>query len=108
MVTYPAHGHTVVELHGEIDIAGVESVGPPLDEATSAPAPAVIIDLRPTGFFDCSGLALLVRAHRRVAERGGRLRLICTSALGLRTLRAGGLFDLLRPVPTLADALRDA
>ncbi|MET7760662.1 STAS domain-containing protein [Streptomyces sp. NPDC005393] len=101
--------HAVVELHGEIDIAGLESVGPLLDAATAAVTPPglVIVDLRTAAFVDCSGLGLLCRAHRRVAERGGRLRLVCDNPLVIRTLHAGRLLDVLRPVPTLYEALRE-
>ncbi|MFI7308531.1 STAS domain-containing protein [Streptomyces hygroscopicus] len=105
--THRIGAYTVVELHGEIDIAGVGSVGPGLDAATAGDEPAVIVDLRPTAFFDCSGLGLLCRAHRRVVERGGRMRLVCDNALILRTLRAGRLLDVLRPVATLDEALRE-
>ncbi|MFI0814468.1 STAS domain-containing protein [Streptomyces sp. NPDC021098] len=104
-LTSRAGGCTVVALHGEIDIAGLAEVGPALDAATGARAPEVVVDLRPTTFFDCSGLGLLSRAHRRVAERGGRLRLVCDDPLILRTLRVGGLLDVLGPVATLEDAI---
>ena len=103
--TYQIGEYTVVELHGEIDIAGLEIVGPHLDDATATPAPAVIIDLRPTAFFDCSGVGLLCRTHRRVVERGGRMRLVCDNALILRTLRVSRLLEVLRPVATLDEAL---
>jgi anti-sigma B factor antagonist len=103
--TSQAGGYTVVALHGEIDIAGLERVGPSLDAATGACTPAVVVDLGPTTFFDCSGLRLLCRAHRRVAERGGTLRLVCDDPLILRTLRVGGLLDVLGPVATLEDAV---
>ncbi|MEU1948934.1 STAS domain-containing protein [Streptomyces sp. NPDC020125] len=105
--THRVGGYTVVELHGEIDIAGVESVGPALDAATAGDEPAVIVDLRPAAFFDCSGLGLLCRAHRRVVERAGRMRLVCDNALILRTLRAGRMLGVLRPVATLDEALRE-
>ncbi len=103
--THRVGGYTVVELHGEIDIAGVGSVGPALDAATSGDRPAVIVDLRPTAFFDCSGLGLLCRAHRRVRERGGRMRLVCDDVLILRTIRAGRMLDVLEPVGTMGEAL---
>jgi anti-sigma B factor antagonist len=104
---YAVGGYTVVELHGEIDIVGRECVGLELDRATSPPAPAVVIDLTPTCFFDCSGLELLCRAYRRVRDRGGRLRVVCDSPLILRTLRVGGLLEVVSPAPTLAEALRE-
>ncbi|MEU8822727.1 STAS domain-containing protein [Streptomyces sp. NPDC048636] len=103
-VLYRVGRCTVVELHGEIDIAGLARVGPQLDAATDTPA--LVVDLTPTAFFDCSGLGLLCRARRRVIERGGRMRLVCSHPLILRTLRAGGLAEVFRPVPTLAEALR--
>ncbi|WP_234356832.1 STAS domain-containing protein [Streptomyces sp. NBRC 110028] len=98
-------GHIVVALHGEIDIAGLGCVGPALDAATGAGTPEVVVDLRPTTFFDCSGLGLLCRAQRRVADRGGRLRLVCDDPLILRTLRVGGLLDALGAVATLEEAV---
>ncbi|MFF7650025.1 STAS domain-containing protein [Streptomyces sp. NPDC007983] len=98
-------GRTVVALHGEIDIAGLADVGPALDAATGAGAPEVVVDLTPTTFFDCSGLGLLCRAQRRVADRGGRLRLVCDDPLILRTLRVGGLLDALDAVATLEEAV---
>lgn len=104
--TYRAADCTVVEVHGEIDIMGVLEVGPPLDAATGGAAATVVIDLTPTTFLDCSGLALLARAHRRTGERGARLRLVCTDPAVLRTLRAGGVTDLLEPLPTVEAAVR--
>ncbi|MFH8365637.1 STAS domain-containing protein [Streptomyces sp. NPDC018031] len=103
--TYRAADCTVVEVHGEVDIMGVLEVGPPLDAATGGAAPLVVIDLTPTTFLDCSGLALLARAHRRTVERGARLRLVCADPMVLRTLRAGGVTDLLEPLPTVDAAL---
>jgi anti-sigma B factor antagonist len=104
--TYRVGEYTVVELYGEIDLVGAASVGPRLDAATAQQVPAVIVDLRQVGFFDCSGMSLLYRAYRRAEERGGRLQVVCDSPLVLRTLRAGELLDLLRPVPALDDALQ--
>ncbi|MBH5336943.1 STAS domain-containing protein [Streptomyces pactum] len=106
--TYRSVECTVVEVHGEVDIMGVLEVGPPLDEATGGTAPLVVIDLTPTTFLDCSGLALLARAHRRTGERGAALRLVCADPALLRTLHAGGVTDLLTPWPTVGAALRDA
>jgi anti-anti-sigma factor len=98
-------GHTVLELHGEIDILAAMEITPFLDSATGGQAPQIVIDLRPVEFFDCSGLRLLYRARRRVLARQGRLHLVCTHPLTLRILKVTGLAHLLPPSASLDEAL---
>ncbi|WP_326783986.1 anti-sigma factor antagonist [Streptomyces sp. NBC_00151] len=100
-----AHGHVVLELHGEIDLLASTEITPLLDAATSDPAPQVVIDLRCVEFFDCSGLRLLYRARRRVLDRGGRLHLVCAHPLTLRMFRLTGLSRILPPTASLEEAL---
>ncbi|WP_367319116.1 anti-sigma factor antagonist [Streptomyces sp. HUAS ZL42] len=98
-------GFTVLEFHGEIDIASSVEIVPHLDAATAAPGPRVVIDLTRVQFFDCSGLRLLYRARSRVLNHDGQLLLVCTHPLTLRVLRVTGLSRLLPPRPTLDAAL---
>ncbi|MFE9020915.1 anti-sigma factor antagonist [Streptomyces sp. NPDC007808] len=98
-------GHTVLELHGEIDIASAVEITPYLDRVTTDPDARIVIDLRNVEFFDCSGLRLLFRARSRVLDHGGRLLLVCTHPLTLRVLRITGLARLLPPHPTPDAAL---
>ncbi|MFF1479248.1 STAS domain-containing protein [Streptomyces sp. NPDC058301] len=98
-------GVTIVELHGEIDIQAVQALRPRLDTLTGDGVGALAVDLRAIRFLDCSGLALLVRAHRRVTERGGSWALVCDHPLTLRILRITALTAVLRPAPTLEQAL---
>jgi anti-sigma B factor antagonist len=97
--------HTVLEFHGEIDIAAAAQITPYLDRATTRPGARVVIDLSGVDFFDCSGLRLLYRARSRVLSQGGELRLVCTHPLTLRILKVTGLARLLPPQPTLEAAL---
>lgn len=98
-------GHTVLELHGEIDILAALEITPYVDAVTGRPEPQIVIDLRPVEFFDCSGLRLLYRARSRVLARGGRLHLVCTRPLTLRVLKVTGLAHLLPPSASLDEAL---
>lgn len=98
-------GVTVAELHGEIDIQAVQALRPRLDTLTGDGVGALVVDLRPIRFLDCSGLNLLVRAHRRVTERGGSWGLVCDHPLTLRILRITALTAVLGPAPTLEQAL---
>lgn len=102
---YGLDGAVVVELHGEIDLLAYQRMVPLLDPITSGPAPTVVIDLTRITFFDCSGVSLLVRAHRRVKARDGRLAVVCDHPLTLRILRITGLTSTLSPLPTLREAL---
>ncbi|MEV0634875.1 anti-sigma factor antagonist [Streptomyces sp. NPDC050619] len=98
-------GHTVLEFHGEIDIAAAMEIIPYLDRVTGRPGTRLVIDLSGVEFFDCSGLRLLHRARGRVLDQGGQLLLVCTHPLTLRVLRVTGLSRLLPPMPTLDAAL---
>jgi anti-sigma B factor antagonist len=105
--TYRLRDITVVELRGEIDLGSAGHVHPHLDAAALAPRPAVVVlDLRPLVFIDCYGLSLLVRARRRIVERGGRVRMACTRTPTRALLTMTGLDGLFQPVPTLEEALR--
>ncbi len=95
----------VVELHGEIDLVAYQRTFPLLDAVAAGPEAVVIIDLSEVDFFDCSGVSLLMRVHRRVAERGGAMRIVCADALTLRILRLTHLTEVLCAAPTLGAAL---
>lgn len=98
-------GHTVVELHGEIDLDADTDLRLHLDGVTCRPFARVVVDLRAVTFIDCVGLSLLVRAHRRVREREGRLLLVSRDPLLLRILHITGLDRPLPAHPTLDHAL---
>ncbi|MEV6393236.1 STAS domain-containing protein [Streptomyces sp. NPDC051907] len=103
---YRSGERTVVELHGEIDIAATTVIGAYLDVVSAIHAHEVVVDLTRVEFFDCSGLALLCRTRRRIAESDGRLWVVCERPAVLRVFRAGGVLALFGPVATLDEALR--
>lgn len=103
--TQQVSGVTVIEFHGEIDIAAAQQILPDLDVATAAPGQTVVIDLTPTAFFDAYGLRLLCHAERRVKERGGWLLLLCPHQMILRVLHAGRLIGRFTPLATREEAL---
>ncbi|MGW0532407.1 STAS domain-containing protein [Streptomyces sp. NPDC003032] len=95
----------VVELHGEIDLVTYQRMVPLFDAVASGPEPIMVVDLSQVGFFDCSGISLLMRAHRRVSGRGGLLCIVCAHPLTLRMLRLTNLTGTLSPAPTVGAAL---
>ena len=98
-------GHTVLEFHGEIDIAAAVEIIPHLDAATGSPGARIVVDLTNVEFFDCSGLRLIYRARHRVLAHDGDLQLVCTHPLTLRVLKVTGLTRLLPPLASLDAAL---
>ncbi|GAA2610602.1 STAS domain-containing protein [Streptomyces axinellae] len=91
-------GRTVLELHGEIDLAVVLATTPQLYTLTASPRPRLVADLRPVTFIDCSGLAMLVDVRSRVLAGGGSFTMVCADPRVLRLLRITGLTSLLAPV----------
>ncbi|MEV1023398.1 STAS domain-containing protein [Streptomyces sp. NPDC050264] len=96
----------VVELFGEIDLLAFQRMAPLVDTVAAGPYRIVVIDLTGTTFLDCSGLSLLVRAHRRATGRGGHVTVVCSHRLTLRIIELSGLTEALHPVATLEEALR--
>ncbi|MEI5100808.1 STAS domain-containing protein [Streptomyces sp. PmtG] len=102
---YESGDSVVVELRGDIDIVAFQRALPVVDPVTSGGAETVVIDLTHTTFFDCSGLALLLRAQRRLASRGGQLRVVCSDPMTLRMMGITGVRISLSPVASLREAL---
>ncbi|MFE9122711.1 STAS domain-containing protein [Streptomyces sp. NPDC007172] len=95
---------TVMELHGEIDLAAALALVPCLDAHTSRAEPLILIDLTHVTFLDCAGLGLLCRARRRAIAEHGELRLVCPHPPALRLLHLARLTDTFRPMRTIAEA----
>jgi anti-anti-sigma factor len=69
----------IVEVHGELDLAGVRGVRDELLRAVAAGS-GLAVDLRPTTYLASAGVALLVEADRAARAAGGRLRLLVAPA----------------------------
>ncbi len=102
---YESDGSVVVELRGEVDLVGFQQATPVLDPVTAGSAETVVIDLTHATFLDCSGLALLMRARRRLTSRGAELRVVCRDPMALRVMGITGLRVVLAPVPSVREAL---
>lgn len=106
--TYRLGTLTVVELFGEIDLAVADAVEPHLAAAAQGPPPPlVLIDLGAVEFIDCFGLSLLVRARRRISDRGGRVVMVCDDRATRKLLALTGLDGVFHPYRHVEDALRD-
>jgi anti-sigma B factor antagonist len=59
----------VIVVTGELDIAAADAVARELIVAERSGARRIALDLRELSFIDCSGVRVIVAAHRRAAER---------------------------------------
>ncbi|MCQ0021675.1 STAS domain-containing protein [Streptomyces somaliensis DSM 40738] len=89
--TVPGPGTVTVALAGELDLHAAERVEPALARLTGDVEHELLLDLAGVTFCDSSGVALLLRAHRRCAAAGARLRLCRVQPLPARVIRALGV-----------------
>lgn len=79
-----------VQVEGELDLA----VAGQLDEVLATAAEEctrVLVGLERCAFIDSSGIAVILRAHNRMAEEGNRLAVYAPTAQVLRVLSMTGL-----------------
>ena len=82
---------------GELDHHGAKSVMAELDRRIDQAQPKELtLDLRGLSFTDSSGIAVLLRAHRRMGQVQGSMRVINTPDQAGRVFRAAGLERLIR------------
>ena len=97
----------VVAVTGEVDLF----TAPEFKQRVTAPIAAgvdhVIVDLTGTTFIDSSSLGVLIGAHRRLKQRGGRLVVACDGEAIIKTFRITGLDGVFTIVSSLEAGLRD-
>jgi len=79
-----------IQVIGELDLA----VAGELDEKLAAAIAAydrVLVGLQRCDFIDSSGIAVILRAHNRMAEEGRRLAVYAANSQVLRVLSMTGL-----------------
>ena len=84
-------GLTVI-LTGEIDHHGARAMMADLDDVISDVLPRrLTLDLSGVTFMDSSGIALLLRTHRRLTQLGGTLRVTNIPTQPRKVLDAAGV-----------------
>jgi anti-sigma B factor antagonist len=95
----------VVAVSGEVDLF----TAPEFKQRVTAPIGAgidrVVVDLTQTTFIDSSSLGVLIGAHRRLQQRGGRLVIACDNEAILKTFRITGLDGVFTIVNSVQEAL---
>ena|SRR5215203_776889 len=79
-----------LQIEGELDLAVAEQLDEVLT-AAGAECTCVVVGLERCAFIDSSGIAVLLRAHNRMAEEGRRLVVYAPTDQVLRVLTMTGL-----------------
>ena len=98
----------LVSVRGEIDLFTAPEFKQHVNAALESGRSLLIVDLGGARFIDSSSLGVIIAAHRRIAERDGRLVIACDADPILSTFRITGLDGMLEIVPTREDALATA
>ncbi len=85
---------SVVECHGELDLAFRPVLVAALDVALDAHDHRIVVDMSGVAFFDCSAIGAFVAARLAANSSGRAFHLLGLSAHGLRVLGSAGLTDL--------------
>jgi anti-anti-sigma factor len=81
-----------IQVQGELDLSVVDRLRDALDRAV-AESSEILIGLEACEFIDSTGIAVIVQAHRQMAEDGKRLAICAPSSQVLRVLSVTGLTD---------------
>lgn len=77
---------TIVTVDGELDISGADALRAALDSAEEERTGVIRLDAQTVSFLDSTALGVVLAAAQRVAARGGRFELVCTSPAIRRVL----------------------
>jgi anti-anti-sigma factor len=86
----------VLALHGDLDYSTAERARAAIEEAEAERPAVLVLDLRGLGFFDSTGLRLVIKAGSKAAMDGRRLAVVPGELAEemLRTVKADELFEV--------------
>lgn len=91
IATEQKNGVCRIALSGEVDVYTSPQLKQELVDAIETGCIDLVVDLEKVAFIDSSGLGVLVSGLRRVKERSGTMRLVCTRDNILKIFRITGL-----------------
>ena len=86
-----------VMLSGELDHHGAKQVMAQMDSRIDRELPRQLtVDMGAVSFTDSSGIAVLLRAHKRMAQLDGTMSVVNVPVQAQRVFRAAGLHRMIR------------
>jgi anti-sigma B factor antagonist len=97
----------ILKADGGLDSENADAFMAELGSLVDAGARKLIVDCSRLRFISSYGIAVLVRAHKKLAERGGNVKLAAVDSRVVRLLEFAGLSKILGIFPNV-DAARAA
>lgn len=95
----------IIVVSGELDLASSPELEQQLEKVWGSNAEQLVIDLRGLEFMDSTGLSIIVSAHQRLAESGGKLSVVRGPPQVQRLLDLTGVSERLRLVDSPEEVL---
>jgi stage II sporulation protein AA (anti-sigma F factor antagonist) len=98
MKTASEYGHRklTIKLYGELDHHAAKETIDLISKDIDKYQPKIcILDFRGVAFMDSSGIAVMVKAYKRIKELGGELRVLNISKQSKRVFEMSGLEKLI-------------
>ena len=90
-------GRLTLYLHGELDHHGVKNSMDLIDKLIDEFMPKdCIVELSRLNFMDSSGIALILKIHKRMNQRGGRAWVENADSQPLRVIDASGIDRIMK------------
>jgi len=105
IVTRAERDRAILELHGELDLAGAPLLTAELQRGQVAHARAVVLDLQNLQFIDSAGLRVILAKHEDAVVRGQEFALTQGSQQVQRLLSVAGVEEHLRVIASPEDLL---
>lgn len=100
--------YTLVELTGEADVTGSETLRRLLESQTRARPSLLVIDMSGLRFMDSAALLAILRAHMAVDKDGGRLVLVSPHDTVARVLEMTEVDRIIPICVSVAEAVSPA
>jgi anti-anti-sigma factor len=97
--------YTLVELAGEADVTGSETLDALLAAQTRKKPGLLVIDMSGLRFMDSAALQSVLRAHQVLSKAGGRLALVNPHDTVARVLQITEVDQLVPVYPSVDDAV---
>ena len=99
------NGWTSIAVEGEIDLATVDQLQTAIDDVLEGGNRHLVIDLRPSGFMDSTGLRALMVADRRFQDADRSFAIAVHGGPVSRLIELSGLSSTLTIVDSPEDAI---